>query len=519
MLASPPLVSVSMLTYNHEKYIAEAIRSVLNQSCRNLELVIVDDGSTDGTPQIIASFDDPRIVSIRQTNQGPSVAANRAYQTCRGRYIALMSGDDVCHPDRLERQLSEYARGGTRMLFSAVDLIDDEGRPLVPPSPLHDLFEVRPASRAQLYRRFFDKGNFINAITGFTETHFMQTYGMCDPCLLQLQDLDLWIRLLKSHDVCIMPQSTLNYRIRGDGQNLSGQGTDQWVWRNRRVRCANELFLIMRRFFDDVSPELFYEAFHDELLRPDCMHPIAMRCEQAFLLVRSLSTYQQLAGIEKFHELFADPEQAAVLQRDYQFGLPAFYRLLGELPVFNLLIPDEWFSTLFFDSGRGFNEQDACRTRVNLLSKRFDITFDLSGAPCVRQLRWDPFEGRLSRVYVEEIAWRTPEGKRGVADVSEISANGVRGGDGVYPFDTLDPMFFVPFTGPLTCLTVRGWWDIQTSEATQIRYMNLLREQGAFRAELSSRDEQLHCILTSRRWRAAEKIHSIWRLLRDRRAA
>ena len=72
-----PLVSVSLVTFNHERFIASAIRSVLDQSLPDLELVIVDDGSTDATPSVIASFDDPRIVSIRQENRGPGAAGER----------------------------------------------------------------------------------------------------------------------------------------------------------------------------------------------------------------------------------------------------------------------------------------------------------------------------------------------------------------------------------------------------------------------------------------------------------
>src|ERR1700683_2216056 len=105
-----PLVSIGMVTYNHEKYVGEAIHSALGQSFADLELVVVNDGSTDGTAAEIGRFGDPRLVVIHQKNQGPPTAANSAIAASRGKYVALFSGDDVCHPDRIRRQLEEYGR-------------------------------------------------------------------------------------------------------------------------------------------------------------------------------------------------------------------------------------------------------------------------------------------------------------------------------------------------------------------------------------------------------------------------
>src|SRR4051812_39046345 len=112
MASQAPLVSVNLVTYNHEDYIASAIRSVLDQTCRDLELVIVDDGSTDRTGEVVKSFHDPRIRYHYQKNQGPNAATNHGIAACRGKFVALMSGDDVCHPKRVQRQLEEYGRAG-----------------------------------------------------------------------------------------------------------------------------------------------------------------------------------------------------------------------------------------------------------------------------------------------------------------------------------------------------------------------------------------------------------------------
>ena len=92
-----------MATYNGERYISEAIESVLNQSYTNFEFIIVDDGSTDTTAQIIASFSDSRIIYLKKnTNSGIADSLNLGISKARGAYIARMDDDDVCMPNRFE---------------------------------------------------------------------------------------------------------------------------------------------------------------------------------------------------------------------------------------------------------------------------------------------------------------------------------------------------------------------------------------------------------------------------------
>jgi len=95
MKRDKPLVSIIMPTYNTEKYIAEAIQSVLVQTYKNFELIIIDDGSNDSTKEIIYSFDDKRIKYTYQENQGVSVARNRGIELSKGEYITFLDADDA----------------------------------------------------------------------------------------------------------------------------------------------------------------------------------------------------------------------------------------------------------------------------------------------------------------------------------------------------------------------------------------------------------------------------------------
>ncbi len=98
-------VSVIMPVYNQETYVGDAIRCILDQSFRNFEFIIVDDGSTDGTIEVINRFDDPRIRLIRADHGGYLSALKLATRAAEGKWLARMDSDDLCLPDRFEKQL------------------------------------------------------------------------------------------------------------------------------------------------------------------------------------------------------------------------------------------------------------------------------------------------------------------------------------------------------------------------------------------------------------------------------
>src|SRR5258708_34774335 len=95
-----PKVTVLMPAYNADKYIAEAITSVLEQSFTDFELLIINDGSTDETVNVVRSFNDPRIVLINQDNKGIASALNAGLNCARSPYIARFDADDICYPNR-----------------------------------------------------------------------------------------------------------------------------------------------------------------------------------------------------------------------------------------------------------------------------------------------------------------------------------------------------------------------------------------------------------------------------------
>lgn len=126
-----PLVSVMMPAYNAEKYVAQAIESVLAQSCPDWQLVIVDDGSTDRTGAIAAQFRDARITLVRQANGGEAAARNTALGHARGKYLAFLDADDLYLPEHLDACLA-FLRGHPQYegVYSDGFYIDEKGRRL-----------------------------------------------------------------------------------------------------------------------------------------------------------------------------------------------------------------------------------------------------------------------------------------------------------------------------------------------------------------------------------------------------
>lgn len=124
----PGLVSVIMPSYNTAPYIAKSIESVLRQTYRNLELIIVDDCSTDNTDEVVESFSDSRIRYFHnEKNSGAAVSRNRALREARGQWIAFLDSDDLWTPEKLERQITFMNQNGYKFSYTGYQEIDENG--------------------------------------------------------------------------------------------------------------------------------------------------------------------------------------------------------------------------------------------------------------------------------------------------------------------------------------------------------------------------------------------------------
>ena len=200
---TPPIVTVLMPVYNGDRYLRAAVESILAQTFESFELLIVDDGSTDGTALICQSFTDPRIHVVRhEKNAGLVSALNSGIDLIRTKYVARMDADDVALPDRLARQIAfmesrpDIAACGSW----ARELVDGRLRAVM----------LRPTG--EYLRQTAWQPVPIFHPTACLRTEVLQELRY-RPDFIHAEDYDLWLRLCRRHRIDNVPKVLLHYRI------------------------------------------------------------------------------------------------------------------------------------------------------------------------------------------------------------------------------------------------------------------------------------------------------------------
>ena len=204
-----PAVSVVLPAYNCEKYIAKAIESVLHQTFTDFEFIIINDGSTDRTEEIIRSFSDPRILyQANNSNKGLVFTLNKGIDIARGSYIARMDGDDIALPERFKKQFDHLQLNKeVDILATVVTLIDKNES--VSGTWHSDITNVT----AKDIRKELPKDNCIAhpTIMGKTEIFRKFKYNHTQS---QSEDYDLWLRMMSSGVIIHkLPEHLLLHRI------------------------------------------------------------------------------------------------------------------------------------------------------------------------------------------------------------------------------------------------------------------------------------------------------------------
>ena len=219
------LISVVIPAYNHERFIGPAVDSVLNQTWENLELIVVDDGSTDGTGDRVQAYSDPRLSYYYQENQDAFNTINRGMGLAKGEYIAILNSDDIYTTDRLEKLVALQQESNAACLFTDVLPISDAGTVFTDPDFGWNIWHQKNRdwyfSCQDLYTAFL-KGNFMVTTSNlFMTTEAVQQVGQF--CSLRyLHDYDYIFRMMLAFPDqvrYVADEQLLYYRIH-DGNTL-----------------------------------------------------------------------------------------------------------------------------------------------------------------------------------------------------------------------------------------------------------------------------------------------------------
>jgi glycosyltransferase involved in cell wall biosynthesis len=202
-------VSVVIATHNRAAQVAEAIESVLAQSVKVREIVVVDDGSTDDTPQQLSRYGS-RIRTIYQTGRGASAARNHGIRESRGNWIAFLDDDDVWLPQKIERQMRLTEENpDLGLVYCSDHAVDEQLRILYTRDAL-------AANRGDVFEQLLVR-NFIFTSCVVARRDVIEQAGFMDASLKFGEDWDLWLRIAARHPVDFIPEPLVLYRQSASG--------------------------------------------------------------------------------------------------------------------------------------------------------------------------------------------------------------------------------------------------------------------------------------------------------------
>ncbi len=259
----PPRVSVIITTYNHEAVIAEAVQSVLGQSYRDYELIVVDDGSVDGTREQVSRFDET-VRLIHQPNQGVAASRNTGIHHARGELLAFLDGDDFWEPDKLECQVAAAAAHPASGLI-AVDGVQFSGpaillESLLAPS-VSGLLAGRNSVTLRCYEQLLRENLICTTSQVMVPRYVFDAVGLSDSAFPVSSDRDLYIRIAAHYEMTFVGRRLTRWRY----LQTSASGPEEL----RGLRWAADNIAVLRKHLRCALPT--YHSLIRAILRRELL--------------------------------------------------------------------------------------------------------------------------------------------------------------------------------------------------------------------------------------------------------
>ena len=256
-------VSVVMPVYNGERFLAESIQSVLDQSFSDLELIIVNDDSEDASDRIVRQFRDKRIKYFEnERNLGLVGNWNRCFELATSDYVTMLHQDDVMLPENVERKVQILSSTPYRWVASNCLQIDEHGKRIHEEWFRHPIaLSVAQKSQREKFDRMFFESNYICFCTVMWERSLLREAGEFKDDAGYCTDVQMWLRTLTLADLCYIPVPLIKYRW---AQNVSLRNdNDDWFFEN---------YLARKAIVEELKLGFRYRAFLRYVLGFGCLH-------------------------------------------------------------------------------------------------------------------------------------------------------------------------------------------------------------------------------------------------------
>lgn len=328
-MADKPKVTVFLNSYNHERFLNEAINSILNQSFQDFDLVIKEDASSDSSWDIIQSYSDPRINAFRN-ERNRQKEFSECFPDLKGEYIAIHNSDDVWEVDKLEKQV-EYLETHPEIgaVFSHAEIIGEKGDFLPKDSFFNRrTFDQPNRTRFEWLNYFFYHGNALCHPSVLIRRECYENCGLYRKGMVQLPDFDMWVRLCLKYDIHVIQEKLVRFRILEDFANASSPSIDNIV----RMNFEN---LQIYRNFLHLSNISELKLTFPEMMKydvPDYFEPHYIIARIALDKEKDPSCW--LFGLQVLFDLINDPQKRGEIKEFYHFDTNTFSRISAEHDVF-----------------------------------------------------------------------------------------------------------------------------------------------------------------------------------------
>lgn len=333
-----PKVSVLLSNYNGDKHLDESISSVLSQTYKDFEFIIVDDASTDSSRKVIENYHDKRIKKYyAEKNRNIAYSLNLALSMASGEYIARIDSDDVWELNKLEIQV-QYMENHSECgaCFTKVNIIDEYSN--IANDMYDEYFQLfnsaENKSQREWLRFFFYQGNCLCHPSVVIRRNVLEHVGgYYHLAYVPAEDYELWTRIVMKYPIHILEEKLVRYRWEETVNKINGK-TD-----GRIYAFPNIMMLTRKRIMENIDNEDLVRYFKEDFINPESESQEELECEKAHILLRCSGDNANFLGLEKYEELLDNEKMLKVLEEKMEFSLSEYYKeyrtrnfdLLGEL--------------------------------------------------------------------------------------------------------------------------------------------------------------------------------------------